>query len=275
MSQIIIYSHRLSTLDTTELDYFRREGIPVYTQRTKIPPESNVIPRVLDTFHYHELAIDLENLGSCLINTWQEHKYIADFQYYEDIKDLTFETHPYLSTSWMSMSGPYVLKGRTSSRKLNFNRLMYADNKRAVLDVATRLHEDPAIQQQGVIVRKYHRLKILQEGINGLNFSNEFRFFVAQSPQGLPVILSGAYYWDISDVEPIPTPPPEAVALVEEVCKRVHGKVRYFTVDVAELAEPDPVMGKWAVVELNDGQMSGLSYNTPEAVYGNLFPLLS
>jgi len=176
------------------------------------------------------------------------------------------------------MSGPYVLKGRTSSRKLNFNRLMYADNKRAVLDVATRLHEDPAIQQQGVIVRKYHRLKILQEGINGLNFTNEFRFFVAaQLSQGLgrdeiPAILSGAYYWDISDVEPIPTPRPEAVALVEEVCKRVQGKVRYFTVDVAELAEPDPVMGKWAVVELNDGQMSGLSYNTPEAVYGNLFP---
>jgi hypothetical protein len=39
----------------------------------------------------------------------------------------------------------------------------------------------------------------------------------------------------------------------------------YYVIDVAKTAA-----GKWILIELNDGQMSGLSDNDPDVLYSNL-----
>jgi hypothetical protein len=43
----------------------------------------------------------------------------------------------------------------------------------------------------------------------------------------------------------------------------------YYVIDVAKTES-----GEWIVVELNDGQMSGLSENNPDTLYGNLKQVL-
>lgn len=266
--KFVILSNQPQYLDESEKVYFKENGIPIYRHRTEIPRGSLVIPRIFNSQHYTELEVDVNNLGSCLLNSSKQHRFIADFDYYPYISHLTFESYRSDDPAWMKMDGPYVVKGATNSRKLNFRELMYAATKRAAIDLVGRLGEDPVLFHQGLIIRKYHKLKTLQEGLNGLDFTNEFRFFCYRDQ-----ILSGAFYWEISDVDPMP-PPAEARELVQRVCKCIEGQVDYFVVDVAELDQPDPILGKWAVVELNDAQMSGLSYNKPEDVYGSLSKLL-
>lgn len=268
MSKFVILCNQPRHLDESEQIYFKENNIPIYRHRTEIPGGSLVIPRIFNSQHYAELECDVKNLGSKLLNDFYSHSFIAKFWYYRCISHLTFESYHSNDSAWMKMEGPYVVKGATNSRKLNFKELMYAETRRAAIDLVGRLGEDPVLFHQGLIIRKYHKLKTLQEGLNGLDFTNEFRFFCYRDQ-----ILSGAFYWEISDVDPMP-PPPEARELVEKVYECVKGQVDYFVVDVAELDQPDPRLGKWAVVELNDGQMSGLSYNKPEDVYGNLSKLL-
>lgn len=52
---------------------------------------------------YQELEKDLISQGSRLINSYEQHKYIADFEYYHDIKDLTPETFLILMRSTIMM----------------------------------------------------------------------------------------------------------------------------------------------------------------------------
>jgi len=52
---------------------------------------------------------------------------------------------------------------------------------------------------------------------------------------------------------------------LQEVIDKVSSFVRFFVIDVARTAE-----GKWIVVELNDGQQSGLSAIKPDDLYKNL-----
>jgi hypothetical protein len=49
------------------------------------------------------------------------------------------------------------------------------------------------------------------------------------------------------------------------VIDRVGDRANFYAVDVAQT-----VAGDWIVIELNDGQMSGLSENDPEILYCNL-----
>jgi hypothetical protein len=49
----------------------------------------------------------------------------------------------------------------------------------------------------------------------------------------------------------------------------VKDNVNFFVMDVA-LTES----GRWIVIELNDGQMAGLSENDPDVLYGNMKKML-
>ena len=51
---------------------------------------------------------------------------------------------------------------------------------------------------------------------------------------------------------------------LEEVIEKVGKNINFYAVDIAETAE-----GKWIVVELNDGMMSGTSENNLDELYGN------
>lgn len=207
--------------------------------------------------YYNELEKDLELQGAKLINSYEQHKYIADFKYYNDIEDLTPKTYFDLAYS-CSYSGPFIVKGKTNSRKFDWDTLMFAKDKKRAIEISCELRKDSLLHQQDIIFREFVKLKVLEEGINGLPFSNEWRFFCYKDK-----ILSYGFYWNIS--EEFGQISSEGIALVEEVIKRVKGKVNFFVVDVAERED-----GSWIVIEMNDGQQSGTSCCDINMLYKNL-----
>lgn len=211
---------------------------------------------------YRELEVDLAHRGAKLINTFANHRYVADLQnYVEDLGELT-------PCAWkfgideIPDNIPCIVKGETNSKKENWNTMMFARNKREVTDIAIQLMNDSLISSQTIYVRPFLPLKTFCYGLNGQPITMEFRFFVCRGQ-----VISGGYYWS-SFLEQLPsTPSPSMVPVdfLKKAIDKVKDKIPFFALDVAQLDN-----GEWIVIELNDGQMSGLSENNPEELYRNL-----
>lgn len=234
------------------------EYFTVVTNRVKIPKDSLVIPRYSALPFYGELEEDVLLLGSKLINSYAQHNYVADiWNWYDDLKEWTPKTY----SNWIDLpQGAYVLKGTTNSRKHNWNTHMFAKTKEEIPIVARKLMEDELIRHQRIVVREYIPLEELGEGINGLPITNEWRFFILNGS-----VLSAGFYW-ASEPDCCPgkcmNPPREACELVVKVVEKISHKIPFFVIDVAKTQE-----GNWIVIELNDGQMSGLSMIDPGIFY--------
>lgn len=94
--------------------------------------------------------------------------------------------------------------------------------------------------------------------------TNEWRVFCF----GQQILASG-YYWASYDEETVnlrpKTLPEDAYLTVKQALKRLRPDI-FCAIDVAEKAS-----GGWVVVEVNDGQMSGLSLVDPLELYSNLY----
>ena len=244
-------------IDTEEEFEVAKKFFPIKESRMDNLNDSLIIPRYSALPFYKELEDDLSYVNSRLINSYKQHKYIADFQYYHDIADLTPET--YFQLHEVPEGGPYIVKGATNSRKFEWNTMMFAQDRKRAIEIACDLRKDSMIQQQDIIVRKYIPLMKVEEGINGLPMSNEWRFFCYDDS-----ILSCGFYWSIA--EEYGKLDYKAIDLVKTVIKRVRGNVVFYVVDVAQKED-----GEWIVIEMNDGSMSGLSANDPNTLYGNLY----
>ncbi len=208
---------------------------------------------------YHELERDLKHHGSRLINSYEEHRWIADFQYYDVLKDYTFETWDERSFPFSKYPGPFVVKGRTNSKKHQWGSHMYAQDRTAAIEVASLLYQDPLIGQQGLLYRKYEPLVCFERGLNELPFTNEWRcFFLGDT------LLAHGYYWSEADVVDRVIAP-EGLEFVRQVASLVKDHVSFFVLDIAEKES-----GGWILVEVNDAQMSGLSMIEPDVLYSNL-----
>lgn len=231
----------------------------VVQNRTAIQPASQVVGRYSVLPFYRELEEDLLILGSRLINSYREHCYIANFDYYWDLLELTPATYFNLSDipDW---GGPFVVKGRTNSRKLNWNSQMFARNKSEAINIALDLLQDSLISEQGVIVRDYCPLVKLEEGLNGLPVVNEWRLFFYKE-----TIISYGHYWqNFTDIT-LPLFTQEALNFAQDIAKKVSSYTSFYVLDIAEKAD-----GGWTLIEVNDGQMSGLNGQDPDLFYRNL-----
>ena len=231
----------------------------IYNSRTLLPKNSLVVARYSCLPFYKELEQDLAWQGSKLINSWEQHTYIADIEnWYEDLKDFTPQT-------WFDWSclpeGSFVLKGRTNSKKFQWNTQMFAKTREDVPRIANNLLNDQLISQQGLCVRKYVPLKRFDTSINGLPITDEWRVFFYKN-----TIISYGYYWsNFADKQPYLTLPGPALRLLRQVGEIASKKTNFFVVDIARTEDND-----WIVIELNDGQMSGLSMNEPNQFYERL-----
>lgn len=207
---------------------------------------------------YKELELDLEIQSSRLINSFAQHQYVANFDYYEDLKHLTPKTYFNLADVPKD-GGPFVVKGRTNSRKFDWERKMFAPTYQDAARIVWELEMDDAlVREQGAIIREFVPLKVLEVGINGLPFANEWRFFFYKRD-----ILCFEFYWTIAEQRG--EMDADGIAFAQEVGKIASQRVNFFVVDIAEKAS-----GGWVLIELNDGQMSGLSGCDPELLYRNL-----
>jgi ATP-grasp domain-containing protein len=225
-----------------------------------------VIPRYSLYPFYQDQEREIRNMGHDLINNYEQHRYIADLQnYVYDLKDLTPKTWTRLED--LPDQGPFILKGETNSRKNNWNRDMYAIDKKTAIEVHSRLMDDGLIGQQEIYIRQYEPMITFMTGLNGIPITKEFRFFVAYNQ-----VISGGYYWQnyVDDLPSIPDPNEVPHSFLNDVIKRVNNQSNFFVIDVGQ-----KVNGDWQVVELNDGCQSGLSCNDPNTLYQNLFKALA
>jgi len=238
--------------------------LKVEESRMKIPSNSLVIGRYSVLPFYKELERDLALNGSKLVNSFEEHNYIASMEYVEDIKEFTPETF-YRLEDLPLKDQAYIVKGRTNSRKQQWKEKMFAENKDKAREIYFELSQDPLLQDQGIVFRKYVPLKKFGDSINGMPFSNEWRFFYYGE-----YLLSYNYYWTSSEYIPKKEDlPQEAVEFANKIAQIIAKRANFFVLDIAETEG-----GDWIVIELNDGQMSGLSENSPEDLYKNLSEVL-
>ena len=256
MKPIILFRSSEETLD--ELKTLSNVS-NVYTSRAAIPNNSLVVGRYSVLPFYKELETDLQYTNSILINSWDQHDYIADIERWTtDLKGLTPQTW----FEWYGVpEGSYIVKGRTNSRKFQWKDQMFAETKADISQIAQTLLLDQLIVPQGLCVRKYIPLRRFDTAINGLPICNEWRVFFFQRN-----LLSYGFYWsNFEEHKPYEKLPKKAMELLKHVATIVSKHTNFYVVDIAECEN-----GDWIVIELNDGQMSGLSMNDPVTLYINL-----
>lgn len=265
MTSAVIY-FRSGLAEEDELDICKQH-FDVVEQRTLVTGDYDlVIPRYSALPYYKELETDVIQMGSCLINSHKQHNYVADIRnWYNDLANITPETWFYLDQ--IPETGPFVLKGATNSKKFNWKTHMYAANRRDAITVYGRLCEDSMVGMQDICIRQYVPLKRLAMGLQGLPISEEYRFFVLNSQ-----IVSSGFYWSNhwDEIEPKPDVNDVPQTLVDEVVAVVGPKINFFVFDVARTED-----GSWILIELNDGQQSGLSMNNPDVLYSNMRRVLN
>lgn len=254
MSSPVIYARR-SLGNPPEFDAASK-FFEIHDSMLTIKPGSLVIPRYSILPYYDEVERDIKILGSSLINSYEQHRWIANFEYYEQLKDFTFKTWDE-SEFYLAPEGRYVVKGRTNSKKNQWNRCMFAENKKAAAIIGADLYEDSVIGSQGIIFREYEELDITEEEslINGQPLSKEWRFFFYKNR-----LISHSFYWSNTDIE-LPTPK-KAMDFAQKIAEISLEFVNFFVVDVALRRDGSPVL-----VELNDASMSGLSNISPWHFY--------
>lgn len=266
MTQNYIVMYRPSLLEDGELEAIQKSFPSMTQSRMNIRSGDLVIGRCCMVPFYNEVARDIEIAGGRVINSYQQHQYAANLgEYITDLEGLT-------PTTWRSLAevpkdgGPFVLKGETNSKKHDWKRFMYAPDWQSAGEIYTRLTQDGLVGEQKIYIRQYVPLMKLGEAIGGCPISKEFRFFLYKGK-----ILSGGFYWhsfredileqggEIPDLSEVPN------GFLKEVVRRIWDKIPFVVIDVAQGAD-----GRWWVIELNDGQQSGLSANDPNILFGNL-----
>lgn len=221
---------------------------------------------------YKELEDDVKFNGYDLINTYSQFKYIADMQnWYQDLKEFTpytwFSMQEYLADTY---EGPVVLKGETNSRRDKWKTHMFANNKDEAREVNGRLLDDGLISQQQIYIRKYEPLVKLIDGVNGMPIPNEWRFFILYGQ-----VIADGFYWstyaeDIAEKMgvngTIEAPFP---GFIRNIVEKIGDKSNFYTIDIAQGQN-----GLWHVIELNEGQMSGLNGIDRKRFYSNMRKVL-
>lgn len=258
MKPVILFRKDLSSEDEFEI---AKQYFTTVEYRTDIPHNSLVICRYSALPYYNELEHDIKNIGSTLINSYSEHNWISDFTYYEDLKEYTPRSWFEWEFPYCNHEGPFVLKGRTNSRKQQWSTHMFAKTKFEAIQVASHLANDPLIGPQGIIYREYVPLKKISESlISGLPFTNEWRFFYYKQN-----LLAYDYYWSTSDTREGANMTTQGIDFANKVANIASQHTNFFVLDIAETEK-----GDWILIEVNDGQMSGLSEIDPKNLYENL-----
>lgn len=251
-------------------------GISYVENRTKLGPGKTglsqlVIGRYSVLPFYRELEEDIKYAGKFyLINNYSQFRYCSDLgNWYRDFEGSTpktwFTLQEYLASDY---EGPVVLKGETNSRRDKWATHMFANNKDEAREVYCRLLDDGLISQQKIYIRKYEKLVKLIDGVNGMPIPNEWRIFVLYGQ-----VISCSFYWgtyleDIKEKGITPRRPPKWN--IDMAVSRVGSNSNFYSIDIAQL----DAYNEWTVIELNEGQMSGLNGVEPKEFYSNMKKVL-
>lgn len=269
MTPVIVFRNDLEWQQEAEV---AKKYFPCYQSRMMVKPGDLVIARFSALPFFKEQEFDYNYIGAHMINTYEMHNYIAD------LGNWIWDLDGYTPKTWNEVSripdkGPFVLKGETNSKKFFWDTMMFAKDKKEAIAIHSKLTADSMLQYQKIYVREYVPLEKLTDGLQGLPITREYRFFIYKNK-----ILSGGFYWS-SHTEDIKSMgikiypeevPQDFLQSVIDIVQSSYAAPVFWVLDVAKTQE-----GKWIVIELNDGCMSGLSDNDPEVLYSNLYKALN
>lgn len=224
----------------------------------EIPRGSLVVPRFRAIPFGAELEQEVLSAGSKLINSYREHRAIADL--YSWVHLLEGLTAPAYSVEDLPRlpEGAYFVKGETNSKKADWFSSAFAPNRAKLIEVVGNLLKDQWIGTQKLAIRPFQQYRKIGEDVTGRPIFHERRAFYYRGE-----LLSEAHYWNGDDYG---RPEPLDSAAYSEVQKdallRVGHLAPLLVIDYAEYED-----GSWGVVELNDGSMAGLSENDPIRVW--------
>lgn len=263
MIQILFRSDH-SSLNEEEIA--KKHGYVINT-RTMVQAKSLVIPRYsLLPFAYETLE-DIKYLGGIPINNYSQYLYISDLKnWVYDLKDFTPKT--YSDFFSLQENKSYIVKGETNSKKFLWSSHMFASNKQEAIKIQGELLKDSLFEQQQIYAREYVPLETYYVGLGGLPVTKEFRFFVLYGK-----IIASGFYWSDHietlqsqginpDVNEVPS------NFIQNIINIISDKNNFYVIDIAKTQT-----GEWIVIELNAGEMSGLSQCNPESLYKNIFDL--
>lgn len=211
---------------------------------------------------YKQLFDSLAERNINLINSPEEYKhchylpesyslienYTPATVYIEIDKDVDFDKIFQLLSRFGNK--PIILKDYVKSRKHEWNEACFissASNHSEVERVVKRFIElQDEDLNEGLVFREFIEFQPLAEhSKSNMPLTKEFRLFFLNGK-----LLDCFEYWDEGDYSK--TYPPQEI--FTDVAQNI--KSKFFTMDIAQ-----SVNGKWYIVELGDGQVSGLPEN--------------
>lgn len=214
---------------------------------------------------YKEFYDKLEGKGIILINTPEEYeKYHLLPGWYSDFQDVTAKTvwedqgtvdSALLLTS--GLDGSYIVKDYVKSRKHEwydacfiYNIANKAESRRIIGNFIERQSSDLL---GGIVLRQFEQLKSIGfHDKSGMPISEEYRAFVFA---GNVMIVDD--YWQVNKKHRLSE---DERLWIEMLGKRIHSN--FVSMDIARCAD-----GKLIMIELGDGQVSGLQQITPTDFY--------
>jgi hypothetical protein len=255
MSLQILFRKDYST--EAELEVAARY-FPIAELRSQVQPKSLIIGRYSTLPYYDELTKDLKNMDSKLINSFSQYSWIANFEWYEALKEYTFQTW-FKAEDLPNDKTEFIVKGTLNSRKSEWDTMMHAKSKQDAIRIMIELKKDSVIGTQDIIFRRFEKLITYDHGIKGLPFTNEWRFFYFNGQ-----LVDYGYYWSIAK-KVDHTISPDGVEFANQVAKKVSEHSNFFAMDIAQRED-----GSWVLVEINDGQSAGLCEIDPDSFYKKL-----
>lgn len=248
-----------------ELDAIAKH-FPLRRSLDEIQPGDEIMGRFSLKPFYADVEGEIKRRGAQMIVPAAAHAYIEDLgAWYIDFADITPKT--WLSIEAMDAdgyTGPVFIKGRTYSRKHDWNTHAYAPAREDVDRITANIKRDALYGAEDLVYRQFINLKTYDHTDRGLPITCEWRYFLLDGQ-----IASVAYYWSsFGEVAPADRVDER---IVQEAARRLKERgVRWCVADFALTESGETIM-----IELNDPSMTGLSATDPDAMYARMREILS
>lgn len=226
--------------------------------------------------HYEQLYHALRLKNAVLINSPSEYIHGHYFPYsYQAIQEetpfsiwfgmeeLTDGFEVLLDKMHVFENKPVMIKDYVKSRKHEWEEACFipdaSDQQRVQMVLRNFIERQGAELNGGIVIREFIPLEQLtKHPKSGMPLSNEYRLFFLQHK-----LIASTSYWDeVNYREDIP-----GLDSFTELAKNVDSP--FFTMDIAKTAS-----GEWTVIEIGDGQVSGLpSHADPAQFYRSMMEI--
>jgi hypothetical protein len=256
----------------------------------------SVLPR------YNEYCRDLKNLGLKPVNNPLQQSWSSHISHwYNDLDNFTAKTwfNPFYNSIMMRVlekhGGPFFVRYDTKSKRELWKTHSYAQDYKALLTMGPKLTEDYRFENEIVAVREFLKLKTYEDkqptdsnaGSTGIAGSERMVSDVFRSAAGQPIVkefrihrlygqeICRHFYWEPfqEEIEKQHGPihccdiPSDWLYRIIEVADQCSN---FYVLDVAQLES-----GEWTLIEVNEGQHSGVHSDFLHNYYGNMKQVLT